>query len=116
VAIYGVVYLGKLRSGQRLWSNRDSDRDRRNEIFEELKGSVERYAARIPGLRRRHGTLERRLETDWALLGDAAGFADSVTGEGIYYAIRSGELFADAYLEGKMESYHKRCMTILAVN
>jgi len=47
---------------------------------------------------------------DWALLGDAAGFADPVTGEGIYYAIRSGELFADAYLNGDMASYQTRCM------
>jgi len=31
---------------------------------------------------------------DWALIGDAAGFVDPITGEGIYYAIRSGELFA----------------------
>jgi len=103
-------YLGKLRLGQRLWSNRASDRHRRNEILEELKGSVERYAARIPGLAPETWDTRKTVGADWALLGDAAGFADPVTGEGIYYAIRSGELFADAYLEGKMESYHKRCM------
>ena len=42
------------------------------------------------------------------LLGDAAGFADPVTGEGIYYALRSAELFADAYLEGKLLEYEPR--------
>jgi len=42
------------------------------------------------------------------LLGDAAGFADPVTGEGIYYALRSAELFADAYLTGKPLAYEQR--------
>ena len=44
----------------------------------------------------------------WALLGDAAGFADPVTGEGIYYALRSAELFAESYLAGKPASYEQR--------
>lgn len=34
---------------------------------------------------------------DWALLGDAAGFADPVTGEGIRNALRSAACLADAY-------------------
>jgi flavin-dependent dehydrogenase len=42
------------------------------------------------------------------LLGDAAGFADPVTGEGIYYALRSAELFAEAYLEGDAAAYEER--------
>ena len=42
------------------------------------------------------------------MLGDAAGFADPVTGEGIYYALRSAELFAAAFLEGKPEGYETR--------
>lgn len=37
-------------------------------------------------------------EQQWALLGDAAGFADPITGEGIYYAIKSAELLAQALL------------------
>ena len=45
---------------------------------------------------------------DWALLGDAAGFADPVTGEGIYYALRSAELFAEAYLRGEFRSYETK--------
>ncbi|HLF84811.1 MAG TPA: lycopene cyclase family protein [Blastocatellia bacterium] len=32
----------------------------------------------------------------WALIGDAAGFADPITGEGIYYALKSADLYADA--------------------
>lgn len=32
----------------------------------------------------------------WALIGDAAGFVDPLTGEGIYYAIKSADLLAGA--------------------
>jgi geranylgeranyl reductase family protein len=32
----------------------------------------------------------------WALIGDAAGFVDPLTGEGIYYAIKSADLLARA--------------------
>jgi flavin-dependent dehydrogenase len=39
------------------------------------------------------------------LLGDAAGFADPVTGEGIYYALRSAELFAECYLKKAIQEY-----------
>jgi geranylgeranyl reductase len=41
----------------------------------------------------------------WALAGDVAGLVDPVTGEGIYYALRSGELLAEALLDGALESY-----------
>ena len=41
----------------------------------------------------------------WALAGDAAGLVDPVTGEGIYYAMRSGELLAEALLEGVPQRY-----------
>ncbi len=37
----------------------------------------------------------------WALIGDAAGFADPITGEGIYYAFKSADLFADAVREAR---------------
>ncbi|MEP6636901.1 MAG: NAD(P)/FAD-dependent oxidoreductase, partial [Acidobacteriota bacterium] len=43
----------------------------------------------------------------WALLGDAAGFADPVTGEGIYYALRSAELFAQCILAGTPLAYEQ---------
>lgn len=39
--------------------------------------------------------------SDWALLGDAAGFADPVTGEGIRNAFRSAACLADAYGEDR---------------
>ena len=44
----------------------------------------------------------------WALAGDAGGLVDPVTGEGIYYALRSGELLAQSLLEGLPDLYPAR--------
>jgi flavin-dependent dehydrogenase len=75
------------------------------EMEERLRKVAERYAARIPGLAPETFDSRRVAGADWALLGDAAGFADPVTGEGIYYALRSAELFAEGFLAGDVSSY-----------
>lgn len=80
----------------------------RARIHEHLRATAERYAARIPGLAAKTWDSRKTCGDDWALLGDAAGFADPVTGEGIYYALRSAELFAESYLSGVPPSYEKR--------
>lgn len=41
----------------------------------------------------------------WALLGDAAGLVDPLTGEGIYYALRSADLLVEALAAGDADSY-----------
>jgi len=41
----------------------------------------------------------------WAMLGDAAGFVDPVTGEGLHYALRSADLLAHALDAGVPEQY-----------
>ena len=41
----------------------------------------------------------------WALAGDAAGFVDAITGEGLFYALRSAELLSQALLANAPESY-----------
>ena len=41
----------------------------------------------------------------WALLGDAAGFTDGITAEGIYYAFRSAELLAESIRRGEPLTY-----------
>jgi flavin-dependent dehydrogenase len=79
----------------------------RAEIEKKLRASVDRYAARIPGLAPETWNTRRVGSDTWALLGDAAGFADPVTGEGIYYALRSAELFAEAYLAGRTAGYEE---------
>jgi flavin-dependent dehydrogenase len=76
-------------------------------VRNQLKQSAERYAARIPGLAPRTWDTRSACGDGWALLGDAAGFADPVTGEGIYYALRSAELFAESYLAGQPLNYEK---------
>jgi flavin-dependent dehydrogenase len=44
----------------------------------------------------------------WALAGDVGGLADPITGEGIYFALRSGELLAEALLSGSPGRYSER--------
>jgi len=41
----------------------------------------------------------------WAMIGDSAGLVDPITGEGLYYALKSAELCADALLAGQPENY-----------
>jgi geranylgeranyl reductase family protein len=74
-------------------------------IRNQLRETAERYAARIPGLSDTTWDNRSVAGKNWALLGDAAGFADPVTGEGIYYALRSAELFAESYQRGELSSY-----------
>jgi flavin-dependent dehydrogenase len=92
-------------SPMRLWKSPQHDSAKADGIFQELKQSAERYAARIPGLAAPTWDTRRACGEGWALLGDAAGFADPVTGEGIYYALRSAELFAEAFLKRSPEHY-----------
>jgi len=42
---------------------------------------------------------------NWALIGDAAAWVDPLTGEGLFYAMRSGELCGKALAAGCPESY-----------
>ncbi len=65
------------------------------------------YAARIPCLSRDRLRRQQVAAADWALIGDAAGFADPVTGEGIYYAFRSAELLGSAIERGDPLAYER---------
>jgi geranylgeranyl diphosphate/geranylgeranyl-bacteriochlorophyllide a reductase len=68
--------------------------------------TAERYAALIPGAPRDPGTA--RLQGDgWALIGDAAHLVDPLTREGIYYAMVSGDLLAEALCRGRPELYEE---------
>ena len=79
----------------KFWQNGTQSLER-SRVHDHLRATAERYAARIPGLAAKTWDSRKVSGDDWALLGDAAGFADPVTGEGIYYALRSAELFAAA--------------------
>ena len=84
---------------------KDEDTPETAAIREQLRDTADRYAARIPGLAATTWDNRTVSGENWALLGDAAGFADPVTGEGIYYALRSAELYAEAYLRKDPSSY-----------
>ena len=55
-------------------------------------------------------TLRQRnvVGRNWALVGDAAAWVDPLTGEGLYYALRSGDLLAQAIAKGHPEEYPVR--------
>jgi len=62
------------------------------------------YAHIIPSLTA--AALQMPFAGDgWAMIGDAAGFVDAITGEGLYYALRSADLLASALLRDAPESY-----------
>ena len=103
IAYYQQCEGQKVNFWQVEYNNSNSQR-----IHEHLRATSERYAARIPGLAAKTWDSRKVCGDDWALLGDAAGFADPVTGEGIYYALRSAELFAAAYFSGAPLSYEQR--------
>ena len=62
------------------------------------------YAARIPCLSRESLNRQRVCGDRWALLGDAAGFTDAITAEGIYYALRSAEILSECF-KGDPDGY-----------
>lgn len=105
---YRTPEAGRQVSGapNNIWKMKNADAGT-DLLRKELEQSAERYAARIPGLAPRTWDTRKACGDGWALLGDAAGFADPVTGEGIYYALKSAELFANAYLEGTPEEYER---------
>jgi geranylgeranyl reductase family protein len=92
-------YVQKKDKKAVIWQSLDNAQN--IELKKELETKAERYAARIPGLTPETLDSRKTCGANWALLGDAAGFADAVTGEGIYYALRSAELFADCFANGK---------------
>src|SRR6201993_602132 len=55
-------------------------------------------------------TLSERsvLGKNWALVGDAAAWVDPLTGEGLFYAMKSGELLGKSLAEGCPELYPSR--------
>src|SRR5437879_10912970 len=63
------------------------------------------YSHVLPSPKER--TLSERtvIGKNWALVGDAAAWVDPLTGEGLFYAIRSGELLGRSLAEGCPEKY-----------
>jgi geranylgeranyl reductase family protein len=63
------------------------------------------YSHLLPSLEASSWRKNRVTGDGWMAVGDAAGLVDPITGEGLYYAIRSADLAARALLSGKMAQY-----------
>ena len=74
--------------------------------YQAKSGAV--FSHLLPALSVESWNTLRICGNGWALVGDAAGLVDPVSGEGIYFAMRSGELLAEALLDGEPESYPER--------
>lgn len=64
----------------------------------------------IPALERPAWRGNRVSGEGWMAVGDAAGLVDPVTGEGLYYAVRSGDLAAEALLNGQREPAQRHAL------
>jgi geranylgeranyl reductase family protein len=62
------------------------------------------YAHVIPSLEKAEWRMNRVAGDRWLAVGDAAGLVDPVTGEGLYYAVRSADLAADSLLAHSVEA------------
>jgi len=67
----------------------------------DMKGAL------LPYLGERRAYRAPRIGPNWALIGDAAGFVDTMTGEGILYAVWSADLLADAMLKSQPNLYEQ---------
>jgi flavin-dependent dehydrogenase len=63
------------------------------------------YSHRLPALRRETLRALRPAGPGWAAVGDAAGLVDPITGEGLFYALRSAELLAECLRSGRTSDY-----------
>ncbi len=66
------------------------------------------YSHILPSLRAQTFETLEVCGEGWAMVGDSAGLVDPITGEGLYYALRSAELCAGALLAGRPDEYRDR--------
>jgi flavin-dependent dehydrogenase len=113
-----VGICGKLEQGGR----RVASRELRDHLDQFLASEhipttgAELYSHLLPSLSHQSWDQLQPQGRGWARVGDAAGLVDPVTGEGIYYALRSGELLAEAVAAGDPESYGARVQQDFAID
>jgi len=66
------------------------------------------YSHVLPSPQPQTLSARRVVGRNWALVGDAAAWVDPITGEGLYYALRSGDLLAQALIAGQPREYPAR--------
>ncbi len=91
-----------LREPSHRMKDRLHDYMHRNNISQE---GARFYSHRLPALQRESLHKLRPAGPGWAAVGDAAGLVDPITGEGLYYALRSAELFSQCYLQDRAADY-----------
>lgn len=72
------------------------------------------YSAPVPCLRSQSWQSNTVAGDGWALVGDAAGLVDPITGEGIYYALRSARLLSERFPGAYAESVREECFSELS--
>ena len=85
---------------------------------------AERYAHTIPSPSADPHSILELAGDRWALVGDAAALADPITGEGIYYALRSARVLAETlrdraslsrYPEAALEDFGRDLLKAAAI-
>ncbi|HXC32660.1 MAG TPA: NAD(P)/FAD-dependent oxidoreductase [Verrucomicrobiae bacterium] len=66
------------------------------------------YSHVLPSPQKQTLSSRRVVGRNWALVGDAAAWVDPITGEGLYYALRSGEVLAESLIARKPAEYPAR--------
>jgi flavin-dependent dehydrogenase len=66
------------------------------------------YSHVLPSPKEQTFSSRTVLGKNWALVGDAAAMVDPLTGEGLFYAMRSGQILGQALAEGCPEKYTGR--------
>jgi flavin-dependent dehydrogenase len=73
-----------------------------------LTDGAQFYSHVLPSPQERTFSERAVVGKNWAMIGDAAAWVDPLTGEGLFYAMRSGELLGRALAEGCPEKYPAR--------
>jgi flavin-dependent dehydrogenase len=71
-------------------------------------GGARFYSHILPAFRARTLDEMEVCGAGWTMIGDSAGLVDPITGEGLYYALRSAELCAETLLAGDPIQYRAR--------
>jgi flavin-dependent dehydrogenase len=87
----------------KLWRRLDSFL---NKSFPQVR-KLNRWRALIPSVVKPDFWRQRCAGQNWALIGDAAGLVDPISGIGIPYALASSNLLAQAILYEDLESYDR---------
>lgn len=80
-----------------------------------LGAAINLVSRSIPALTRPDWRAARFSGPQWAALGDAAGLADPLSGEGIYYALLSADILADCLIANDLTAFDLRVKTELGL-